>query len=126
MKFLRLFKKYRELESECERLRNERRDFCKMHCMAVERLEQVKGELDIAKKELAEALAKISELSAAAPTPRPIKVPHCTTCPYHVRFNNAGKYAHGCNSAGCMISGNDTRTSPRWCPLRGNGEGEQA
>lgn len=125
MKFLRLFKKYRELEAKYEVVNKAFDEVCAV-------CKKLKCELDLTQKALDEARAKLqspspaADVANAAPPPRSQKVPHCTTCPYHVRFNNAGKYAHRCNSVGCMISGNDTRTSPRWCPLRGNGEGEQA
>lgn len=83
------------------------------------------SELNALRKELAETraeLARYREAEAAqnSPTPKPrvVKVPHCVGCPDHARFNNAGKYAHQCNKMGRPISGNDTRTSPTWCPLR--------
>ena len=107
MNFLRLFKKYRQVETS-------KKVFENGYMYLLKENRALKGELSAARAEL-------QGLSAST-APRPIKVPHCSTCPYHARFNNAGKYAHRCNSVGCMISGNDTRTSPQWCPLRNNNE----
>lgn len=116
MKFLRLFKKYRELEENYEAINVAFDEVCAV-CKKLE------YELDFVRKDLAEARAKPASPSphanAAAPPPSSQKVPHCNDCKHHERFNNAGKYAHRCDKAGRMVSGNDTRTSPRWCPLRG-------
>lgn len=72
--------------------------------------------------ELEDEIKRLRELHE--PQERPVlnsgkfKVPHCAACPDHTRFNSKGKYAHQCNKVGRPISGNDTRTSPTWCPLR--------
>ena len=115
MNFLRLLKKYRELEENYEAINAALDEVCAV-CKKLE------GELDFVRKELADARAELASpfpsANAAAP-PRPQKVPHCHDCKHHERFNNAGKHMHKCDKVGRMVSGNDTRTSPRWCPLRG-------
>ena len=114
MNFLRLFKKYRELEENYEAI-NAKFVEIKAVCRKLEQ------ELNLTREALAEARAKLQHPSPAAnvAAPRPQKVPHCHDCKHHERFNNAGKHMHRCVKVGRMISGNDTRTSPKWCPLRG-------
>lgn len=120
MSLLRIFKGYRELEERHEALNREFNKIFAELTVSQEELAMTRKELDEARAEL----EKVSSVSSdASPKQRPLRVPHCTTCPYHVRFNHSGKYAHRCQSVGCMISGNDTRTSPKWCPLRGKESG---
>lgn len=97
MKFLRLFKKYRELEKNYEAINAA---FAELKAVC-RKLEQ---ELNLTREALEEARAKLASPSpaanAAAPPPRPQKVPHCHECKHHERFNNAGKYAHRCDKVG--------------------------
>ena len=67
---------------------------------------------------------KPAEAINAADTGR-FKVPHCSACANHERAGMDGRYVHICTACGetKRIKGNDTRTSPKWCPLRATAEG---
>ncbi len=97
-------RKNAELSAENEKLR---RDF-----------NELRGVCQMLEAELARYREAEAAQNRPTPKPRVAKVPHCVACSYHARFNNAGKYAHQCNKVGRQIRGDDTRTSPSWCPLR--------